>query len=210
MSNIYRYSCLNWIIETEYSQQDLNYLIDFLKINNGISYKNGLSTSGNSNQYWFLGKGADYSKNKSFIKISKSISNITKEQLNNYKLLVEDVYLKPENSWIVVGSKGSFHKVHDHGDNFGVCTIIYTHVPEIIENEEGCTYFVMSSDIRSSSYAYIPKVITINPEKGKMIIFPSHILHGVYPYPEGIRQSFNLDFRILPLNKNKIFNYEYD
>jgi hypothetical protein len=39
-----------------------------------------------------------------------------------------------------------------------------------------------------------------------MIIFPSHMLHGVYPYPEGIRQSFNLDFLI----SNEKEYYQYD
>lgn len=210
MDNLYRYSPFNWIIETKYDQENLSYLVNFLETAKGVSYKFGLSTSGNSNQYWFLGKGANYSKNKSFIKISKTISKIAKEQLNKYELLSEDIYLKPGNSWTVVGSKGSFHKLHDHGNNFGLCTIVYTKVPEIIKDDEGCVYFIMSNDIRVSSYTSVPKVISIKPEFGKMIIFPSHILHGVYPYPEGLRQSFNLDFHILPLDQKKMINYEYN
>ena len=75
-----------------------------------------------------------------------------------------------------------------------------------MKDEEGYTFFVMSNDIRHESYASIPKAIYVKPELGKMIIFPSHILHGAYPYPEGIRQTFNLDFNISKENKT----YEYD
>ena len=204
MNNLYRYSNFNWVIETQYEQLDaLKY---FLNKTQGVSYKKGLSTSNNSNQFWFLGKGANFSNDLSYIEISKSISKIIKEKLIKYQLLFEDVNLKPSLCWTVTGIKGSFHKIHDHGLQNLICSIIYTKVPDIMEDEEGYVYFIMSNDIRLSSYKSIPKVIEIKPEVGKMIIFPSHMLHGVYPYPEGIRQSFNLDFLI----SNEKEYYQYD
>ena len=115
MSEIYRYSNFNWVIETQYDQ--LKDLQKFLNEVKGVSYKKGLSTSGNANQDWYIGKGADYSKNKSFVKISKSISKILSEQLIKYDLLEKDIFLKPVNSWSVTGVKGSHHTVHDHGNN---------------------------------------------------------------------------------------------
>jgi len=212
-SQIYRYSNFNWVIETQYGQLDL--LNNFLDSNKGVSYNKGLSTSKNSSQYWFLGKGADYSMNESFTKITKSISKIISNKLNEYNLIDKGIFLKPESSWTVVGSKGSFHKVHDHGGNFGLCSIIYTKVPELVDDEdhEGYVYFIMSSDIRSNVYAAIPKVIDFKPELGKMLIFPSHMLHGVYPYADGVRQSFNLDYSVIPLDvmqRNNQHKYQYD
>ena len=210
MSEIYRYSNFNWVIETQYDQ--LKDLQKFLNEVKGVSYKKGLSTSGNANQDWYIGKGADYSKNKSFVKISKSISKILSEQLIKYDLLEKDIFLKPVNSWSVTGVKGSHHTVHDHGNNIGICSIIYTQVPEVINDEdfEGHVYFIMSSEIRSEFYKSAPKVVTLKPELGKMIIFPSHLLHGVYTYPEGVRQSFNLDFLLTPIHQVQNYKYQYD
>lgn len=204
MDEIYRYSNFNWVIETQYNQ--LNDLKEFLNKTEGVPYKKGLSTSNNSNQYWFLGHGADYSKNTSYQQITKSISKLVKEKLIKYQLLFEDIILNPCSCWSVTGVKGSFHKVHDHGLQNSICTITYTQVPEVMNDEEGYVYFIMSNEIRSPTYSSIPKAIELKPELGKMIIFPSHMLHGVYPYPDGIRQSFNLDFNI----NNKQKYYEYD
>ena len=208
MDKIYRYSNLNWVIETQYNQ--LEDLKEFLNKTEGVPYKKGLSTSGNSNQYWFLGRGADYSKNKDFIKIGKSIAKTISEKIVEYELISKDAFLQPGNSWTVIGTKGGFHKVHDHGLQNSICTITYTQVPEIMNDEEGYVYFIMSNEIRPPTYNSIPKVIELKPELGKMIIFPSHMLHGVYPYPEGIRQSFNFDFNVLPLNNKVNTSYEYD
>ena len=203
-SQIYRHSNFNWVIETQYNQLDL--LNSFLDSTEGVSYKKGLSTSKNSNQYWFLGKGANYSYVNKYKTITKSLSNKIIEDLNYYKLITKNIYLEPHLCWSVTGIKGSFHKIHDHGLQNTICTIVYTKVPDVMEDEEGHSFFVMSSDIRHESYSSVPKVIHIKPEVGKMIIFPSHILHGTYPYPEGIRQTFNLDFNILQ-EKN---TYEYN
>ena len=204
MDEIYRYSNFNWVIETQYDQ--LDNLKEFLNKTEGVPYKKGLSTSNNSNQYWFLGHGADYSKNTSYQKITKSISKLVKEKLIKYQLIFDDINLKPCSCWSVTGVKGSFHKVHDHGLQNSICTVTYTQVPEIMNDEEGYVYFIMSNEIRSPTYASIPKAIELKPKLGKIIIFPSHMLHGVYPYPDGIRQSFNLDFNI----KDKQEYYEYD
>lgn len=203
MDEIYRYSNFNWVIETQYDH--LDDLKEFLNKTEGVPYKKGLSTSNNSNQYWFLGHGADYSKNTSYQQITKLISKLVKDKLIKYQLLFEDITLKPCSCWSVTGIKGSFHKVHDHGLQNSICTITYTQVPEVMNDEEGYVYFIMSNEIRSPTYASIPKAIELKPELGKMIIFPSHMLHGVYPYPDGIRQSFNLDFNIS--NKQKYYEY---
>lgn len=203
-SKIYRYSNFSWVIETHYEQLDI--LNDFLDSTNGVPYKKGLSTSKNSNQYWFLGKGANYSNEKIYKDIENTISNKILKELKYYKLLFEEIYLKSCSCWSVTGKRGSFHKVHDHGLQNSICSIVYTKVPEVMEDEEGYTFFILSNDIRHESYASIPKAIEIKPEVGKMIIFPSHLLHGVYPYPEGTRQTFNMDFDLLKGEKI----YEYD
>jgi hypothetical protein len=203
-SQIYRYSPFNWIIETQYSG-DINNVINFLDKTDGVFYKKGLSTSKNLNQYWFLGKGANYSHSAIYQNIINSIKNQTLRELKYFKLLFEEIYLDPFTCWSVTGTKGGFHKIHDHGLQNLICSIVYTKVPEVMEDEEGYTFFIMSNDIRHQNYASVPKSIEIKPEIGKMIIFPSHILHGVYPYPEGIRQTFNLDFNLLEGNKE----YEY-
>jgi uncharacterized protein (TIGR02466 family) len=96
-------------------------------------------------------------------------------------------------AWTAIGEKGSYHTVHDHGPS-NICSVTYLKVPEGQEDPEGQIYFVM----HGQSYNVIspPKmqVFHVRPQKGMMIIFPSWMLHGVYPQGEGIRQTLNIDF----------------
>lgn len=98
-------------------------------------------------------------------------------------------------AWTVIGEEGSYHTIHDHGPN-SICSVTYLEVPEKNKNDEkaGQVYFVLQSDPYHPLTPVKHKVVHISPKPGMMVIFPSWILHGVYPQGPGIRQTINVDF----------------
>ena len=51
--------------------------------------------------------------------------------------------------------------------------------------------------------------MTINPEVGKLLIFPDWVLHGTYPQTKGTRQTLNVDYKLtFEENKKNKFNYD--
>jgi len=78
-------------------------------------------------------------------------------------------------SWTVIGEEGSYHTIHDHGPN-SVCSVTYLEVP-----------YHPLTPVKH-------KVVHISPKPGMIVIFPSWLLHGVYPQGPGIRQTLNVDF----------------
>lgn len=96
-------------------------------------------------------------------------------------------------AWTVVGEEGSYHTVHEHGP-MNICSVTYLEVPEQQEGPAGQLYFIMHSDgyhpLSTPNY----RVLHVQPKKGMIVIFPSWLLHGVYPQGPGIRQTLNIDF----------------
>jgi hypothetical protein len=103
--------------------------------------------------------------------------------------------LTANRAWTVVGEEGSYHTIHDHGPN-SVCSIVYLSVPEPVNDNDkaGQVYFVLQSDPYHSLTPVKHKVVHVSPKPGMLIIFPSWVLHGVYPQGPGIRQTVNVDF----------------
>ena len=103
--------------------------------------------------------------------------------------------LTAKRAWTVIGEEGSYHTIHDHGPN-SVCSITYLEVPEKNQDDDkaGQTYFVLQSDTYHPLTPVKHKVVHISPKQGMIVIFPSWLLHGVYPQGIGIRQTLNVDF----------------
>jgi hypothetical protein len=99
-------------------------------------------------------------------------------------------------AWTVIGEEGSYHTIHDHGPN-SVCSVTYIEVPEQNKNDDkaGQIYFVLQSDPYHPLAPVKHKVLHVAPKPGMIVIFPSWILHGVYPQGPGIRQTLNVDFK---------------
>lgn len=102
--------------------------------------------------------------------------------------------LNANRAWTVIGEEGSYHTLHDHGPN-AVCTITYLDVPENQSeaDREGQVFFVLQSDPYHPLAPVKHKVVHVTPKPGMLIIFPSWLLHGVYPQGAGIRQTVNID-----------------
>ena len=119
---------------------------------------------------------------------------VTKSLIHHGLLPSQWSGLTANRAWTVIGEQGSYHTIHDHGPN-SVCTITYLDVPENQDesNREGQVYFVLQSDPYHPLSPVHHKVVHITPKAGMLVIFPSWLLHGVYPQGEGIRQTVNVD-----------------
>jgi hypothetical protein len=198
----------NWIIEDYLELNFIKEISEILENNkhNLISDKKGYSTEGkNSNQYWLINLYKKFFiSDKNYYEFEKKYRNEILSRLKKSGLLDKDfeksISLNLRNSWIVSSEENSYHSIHNHcGKNLGISTVVYIKVPRTnVESEiSNDIYFVMDSNSNQMFYYNLPPSIHINPEVGKLLIFPDWILHGTYPQTKGIRQTFNVDYQLL-------------
>ena len=214
----------NWVIEDQLNEklvEKINNLIDE-NLNNLLKLKKGYSTTGkNAEQYWLIKLNDFYFKNKTFddIKIeykSQILNRLKKSNLLDEKIQ-ENISLENSNCWSVIGEENSYHTPHSHNDKetIAVSTVLYLKVPQTnVENEpENNLFLFMNADANNNFYYKNNRIININPIVGKLLIFPDWIIHGTCPQSKGIRQTFNIDYLLVPLEeknkKNLKYNFNY-
>ena len=105
--------------------------------------------------------------------------------------------MNPSNAWSVIGEENSYHTIHSHNEGIfdGISTLVYLEVPETNVKDEAENDIFLVTRVGSGNpfYYKIPPYSSINPEVGKLLIFPDWVLHGTYPQTKGIRQTFNID-----------------
>lgn len=197
-----------WIIE-DYLDTVLVENIKLLiqeNLDNLYKNKKEYSTTGkNAEQYWLVDKKSTFFINDSrFYKFEEEYKNQILNRIKAVNLfdekIRENVYLKCDNAWSVIGEENSYHTIHCHNEaNYdGISTIVYLQVPETnIEDEPENDIFLATNVGPKNPYYYEnANCLNINPEVGKLLIFPDWVLHGTYPQTKGIRQTFNIDYRI--------------
>ena len=210
----------NWVIEDQLHEdlvKKINNLID-QNLNNLLKLKEGFSTKGkNAEQYWLI-KDDYYFKNKDFedIKIeckSQILNRLKKSNILNQKIQ-EKIDLENNTCWSVIGEENSYHAVHSHkGDsdgNNGISAIIYLKVPQtnIEDDSENNLFLIMDANATNQFYSNNLQIININPVVGKLLIFPAWIIHGTFPQSEGIRQTFNINYKFSHKKESNIgLNY---
>jgi len=215
----------SWVIEDYFDCSLVEEIKTIIQDNLNTLYKNkeGYSTTGkNSEQYWLIHQKDNFFVNDSrFYEFEKEYK---KQILNRIKAAdlfdekkKEDIDLNHINAWSVIGEENSYHTMHCHNEgNFdGISTLVYLEVPETnVEDEPENDLFLATHVGPKNPYYYEnTPTLDINPEVGKLLIFPDWVLHGTYPQTKGIRQTFNIDYRIVPANKkdkSKNFTYAYD
>ena len=105
------------------------------------------------------------------------------------------------NAWVNINKKGGFNSIHTHG-RFHLSGVYYVVQPTVKSGQSGMIEFVNSrfdhhifQELNANAFA--PKV-SIRPKAGEMIVFPSTLLHSVYPNDteeERITIAWNLIFR---------------
>jgi hypothetical protein len=209
----------NWIIEDQLNEnlvKKINNLID-QNLNNLLILKDGYSITGkNSQQYWLM-KNDYFFKNKDFedIKIeckSQILNRLKKSNLLNQKIK-KNINLENNSCWSIIGEENSYHTVHSHEndcDNYnGISVIMYLKVPQTNTKDtpENNLFLLMNTNITNQYYYSNPQIITINPVVGKLLIFPVWVIHGTYPQSKGIRQTFNINYKVTYKKQNNNLNY---
>ena len=100
-----------------------------------------------------------------------------------------------------INKKGGFNSIHTHG-RFHISGVYYVNQPAVKSGQSGMIEFVNSrfdhhiyQELNADAFA--PKV-SMRPKAGEMIVFPSTLLHSVYPNDtaeERITIAWNLIFR---------------
>jgi len=200
--NIIEYGT-SWLIEDQLNTELLNEIKDFFDNHLEFLYKDkeGYSTTGNNaEQYWIEKKGEKqfYYKNQEYENIEQKFRKEIHERLKAASLLRKDeIELKQNTAWTVIGEEGSYHTVHTHSDSRmdGIVTVLYLNVPTSNSIFDITLFLVLHTDQSSHFISQsCPNIKHINPKVGKLLIFPNHIPHGTYPQTKGIRQTFNVDY----------------
>lgn len=195
-----------WIIEDQLDTEIIHSIKSFLDKNINLMYRDekGYSTSGkDAKQYWIKNRNEStylYSTTE-FVSLRERYKKEILKRVEEINLFKINVDLNIIGCWTVIGEKGSYHNIHNHGVGFGgISTVLYLEVPEILKDEDGYNsnvYFVMHTNpqnyhMQKSS----PSILHIEPKPGKILIFPHYVPHGTYPQTKGIRQTFNIDYSV--------------
>lgn len=118
----------------------------------------------------------------------------TQKELVNYGQM-QWPSMEVHSAWSMVGDEGSYQTIHQHGLGH-ICTVTYLDVPEFDpQSRGGYIYFVLHAEPFNEFSQPVTRYLNIRPEAGMSIIFPSWMLHGVYPQPPGLRRTLNIDFK---------------
>jgi len=197
----------DWLIEEMIDDDKLNEIkksiSSTIKENSLESRIFGKSCQGNIKQY------------NLFSFIDKSIAFFLQEKIKDclleHNLINLETSLTLTNCWTCIGYKNSYHIAHNHTltrpggalrvEPRVVSATLYLSSPL----KEGDCSNPMSEnhsnmhDSISGFFYFFAKPYLINhvmPELGKLIIFPSWLVHGTYPQISGKRQTLNLSFEL--------------
>ena len=100
-------------------------------------------------------------------------------------------------SWVHVTHDGGYHEVHYH-PNCSWCGIYYLEAGDCtLSPPNGVNRFFSPATLLyedSGSMAYRPTPVSVVPEEGKLVVFPSYVQHSAMVYRGGrdrIVVSFN-------------------
>ena len=150
---------------------------------------------------------------KRLVEYTQFISNLGVEYINYYGKSGNKVsgpkQVETDQTWSVHSYDGDYNPIHDHGTKtvMGISTTAWTKVPEQIGrtnatsptyslyNEsghaDGCIMFSYGQTSSLDAQRLKPsQLITVTPEVGKLLVFPSWLQHMVFPFKgEGERRT---------------------
>jgi hypothetical protein len=197
MSQIYRQG-QNWLIVNYFSDLDfVNPMLDEMYERNWAEYTSAKGP--NSTQNYILNPSWMPDENltvpNSWDAVSKKFQQVVQSELIHYGLMPMNWNkIVPKSAWVVSGDEGSYHTVHEHGA-MNVCSVTYLKVPDQQTSPEGQIFFIMDSNPYNGLSVPATRVFHLQPQKNMVVIFPSWMLHGVYPQGKGLRQTLNIDFK---------------
>ena len=206
MSQIFREGS-NWIIISHLGEDKIKNIQSVVDNVYEVDWSCYTSCTGeNSRQHYLLNPkwmpDQNHRSPKDWSNIQQQFEDIVQKELVHHCMMPQDwKKLHACSAWTAIGEEGSYHTIHDHGPS-NICSVTYLKVPEKQEAPSGQIYFVMHGQAYNTISPPKMQVFHIQPQVGMIIIFPSWMLHGVYPQGKGIRQTLNIDF-----NKDENYNF---
>jgi hypothetical protein len=169
-----------------------------------LKWKKGYSTTGaGAENYWLKKNKWCFVDRDEFDRVESGFKSAILDTLAKYDLSnafhPRNAGLLEQGCWSVIGHENSYHVPHSHyNPRFcGISTIVYLRVPEtnLETSPDNNIYILMRArkPVRFSSPPFC-QVLSINPIVGKLLIFPTWLVHGTCPQTRGIRQTFNVDY----------------
>jgi len=120
------------------------------------------------------------------------------QELENYRVAVgaPDLEFDIEHSWMTNTRKGEYASTHSHGKHH-ISGVYYVKT----NNKDGNFYFMNTNSSLENSHFFHKYInaLEIAPEEGKLVLFPSSMLHGVNGNTtdhERVSLSFNITTHI--------------
>lgn len=172
----------DWLVHSKIETTNFKKTIDEIVNNETIVDNSIKSTRGlNAKQYML------FDKQHLFLNIQNKVKEELSKILPNFNFVLIS-------AWTVLGEENSYHMVHKHNDPSNhVATVLYLDVPKVKNIHQSGSFYYFLRDINNEIQNYL-----IEPEIGSLIVMPIHIFHGTYPQSKGLRQTLNMDFKVLP------------
>lgn len=196
MSQIFKQG-QNWVIVDRLS--DVSFTDEVISSVSDKDYSAYTSAKGsNSKQNYIISPkwmpSATHQTPDGWNKLKEKYEGIVQKELVYYGLMPANWrQLYACSAWTVEGNEGSWHTCHEHGP-MNVCSVTYLEVPDEQEPPLGEIYFIMDANPYNPLATPEYRTLQIKPQKGMIVIFPSWLLHGVYPQGPGVRRTLNIDF----------------
>lgn len=201
----------NWIIIDYVSAEVIERAKSVCDDIEKIDYHEHTSAKGkNSRQYYFTQpiwadntESAIRSNNEnlSWSGFRDQMTDIVQRELVYHTAMPSDwTKLHAATCWTVSGEEGSFHTAHDHGAE-SISSVLYTDVPDKLEDTQGRSgqiFLILDGSPYSNMSPPKQRIIHIDPAVGLLLIFPSWMIHGVYPQGPGLRRTVNMEFMGTP------------
>ena len=107
--------------------------------------------------------------------------------------------------WINVQKTGEFNPLHNHAGDLSI--VIYVDIPECIANENTCPNIETNMPSYGKiDFSFLKKDTTIvtkyshQPTTGELLVFPSWLLHTVYPFKSNV-ERISISFNVFDIEK---------
>ena len=142
---------------------------------------------------------------KIFMDIGQQYVHTILSDKHHFDYNKDDFYINMKfvSGWIVNQKENEYNPAHYHS-NCSISSVLYLKVPEFKprgytgkKNIDGCIEFINSTVDHSMLSA---GCFLVEPKVGQLLMFPSTLLHTVYPFQgSGERRSlaFNLDYELV-------------
>ncbi|BFT31031.1 hypothetical protein D210916BOD24_22070 [Alteromonas sp. D210916BOD_24] len=127
------------------------------------------------------------SRDKHLQSIERYIKQKVVDYVNNHKAILNlpaannaDIkHVRFTGSWSVLNKSDGYHVPHYHSKGL-VSGVFYVDIPEELKHNSEAGHLHLGM-VDKQPYYHIAPVLTVRPERGKLVLFPSHLWHGTYP-----------------------------